>query len=44
MLEILLQSDRNYFVLDTEEYSQFPEENEVLLQEGLEFEIVSISD
>ena len=35
ILEIFLKSDRNYFVLDDEDYSEFIEEREVLLQEGL---------
>ena len=40
VLEIYLKSDRNYFVLDDQEYSEFIQEREVLLQEGLEFQVV----
>ena len=35
-------SDTNYFVLNTEEYSAFLNENEVLMQEGLKFKINKI--
>ena len=36
-------SDRNFFVLDTEEYHAFYSEREVLLQEGLQFKINEIT-
>lgn len=32
-------SDRNFFVCDTEEYHAYYSEREVLLQEGLKFQI-----
>ena len=34
----------NYFNLDTEEYSLFPHEQEVLLATGSSFEIIEISE
>ena len=37
ILEIEIQSNSNFFILDEEEYHKFPEEKEVLLQDGLEF-------
>ena len=44
VLEIEIESDKNLFVADQEEYHAFIEEREVLLQEGLNFEIVEIKD
>ena len=44
VLEIEIQSDKNLFVADQEDYHAFIEEREVLLQEGLEFEVREILD
>lgn len=35
-------SNKNYFVLNSDDYSAFVDENEVLMQEGLNFRIVKI--
>ena len=35
---------KNYFKLDSEEYSLFPYEQEVLLLNGCSFEIIEISE
>ena len=40
----LSESGRNYFKLDNKEYSLFPYEQEVLLDTGLLFEIIEISE
>ena len=34
----------NYFYLDSDQYSMFPKEKEVLLSTGSEFKIIDISD
>ena len=41
LLKIELRQNKNYFVYD-EETSAFPTEKEVLLQEGLTFQIIEI--
>ena len=41
LLKIELRQNKNYFVYD-EETSAFPREKEVLLQEGLTFQIIEI--
>ena len=40
----LIENGRFYFKLDSEEYSLFSYEQEVLLQNGLSFEIIEISE
>lgn len=44
ILEIHLQSTKNFFVMDTEDYHAFWLEREVLLQEGLQFKIIDIKE
>ncbi len=42
LLKIKIMSTKNYFVLNSDDYSAFVNENEVLMQEGLKFRIDKI--
>ena len=42
LLKIELQQKKNFFIYD-QETSAYPNEQEVLLQEGLKFKIINVS-
>ena len=42
LLRIKIQTEHNYFVLDTEDYHAFLSEKEVIMQEGLKLKIKDI--
>ena len=41
LLCITIDKYGDYFILDSKEYSNFPDEKEVLIQEGKSFEVIS---
>jgi hypothetical protein len=43
LLKIQINGTKNYFILDQPDYHAFPSEKEVLLQDGLKYEILSIN-
>lgn len=44
LVEILINGNQNYFYLNTKEYTSYPVEQEVLLQDGLRYRVVSVSE
>ena len=42
LLKIQIESENNFFVLDSEDYHAYLIENEVLMQEGIDFKVKSV--
>ena len=44
LLEITIRGCNQYFCLNSAEYSSYPQEEEVLLQEGIKYRVVDIDE
>ena len=44
LLEIKISGSKQYFYLNSKEYSSYPNEQEVLLQEGIKYKVIELDE